>query len=218
MKNTRFFAVIIASFFLILGCKSIHTTYTFKSSEVLNPKPFNKVLIVGLTTNTTARNFFEKKLASKFESNKIQAIRSVDYFTQRKDVFISQEDIDDAEEDLINQGFDTILISKVVGTDEQKTLLQTILKLNKAYSGFSDNEIHQKPSFDEEFDKNQVLYITETAMYCICPKKEKSLIWKTQIKLKKHKRIKYDINRFVNHLFRQMYTDLALSNVKHTKP
>lgn len=202
-------AYIIACCFL--GCKTIDTLHKHKDQESHTVK-MNKVLVVGLTTNAVSQSLMEERLVAKFKEKGIDGIKSMDYFSGNGHRFISKQDIENAEEDLIEKGFTTILISKLVRTDERKTILQTILKLMKSYNSFDNDGDYSDLSFNESENAKYITYNTQTAVYCICPDKEKSLIWNTTIELKKHTSVKRDIKRFTNYLFKEIDTDLLLVN------
>lgn len=165
-----------------------------------------------LTTNTDSRNLVEERLVIKFKEKGIEAIKSKDYFPSNGSHFISKQDIESSEDDLIEKGFTTIIISKLVRTDERKTILQTILKLMKSYNSFDNDGDYSDYSFNESINDKYIIYNTETAIYCICPDRDKSLIWNTTIELKKHNSVTRDIKRFTNYLFAQIDSDLLLVN------
>lgn len=211
MQKAFLFILALMATLSLFSCKTIDTLYKFKNQESQSAE-VTKVLIVGLTTNKDSRSFVEERLTAKFKEKGIDAVQSKDYFSSNGDHFISKQDIENAEKDLIEKGFTTILISKLVRTDERKTILQTILKLMKSYNSFDNDGDYSDLSFNESENAKYITYNTQTAVYCICPDKEKSLIWNTTIELKKHNSVKRDIKRFTNYLFKEIDSDLLLVN------
>lgn len=189
----------------------MHTSYKYKN-QASNVNKVSKVLVVGLTTNKYSRNLVEERLVAKFKEKGIEAIKSENYFPSNENNFISKKNIENAKNDLIEKGFTTILISKLVRTDERKTILQTILKLMKSYNSFDHDSDYSNFDFNESGRGKYITYNTQTAIYCICPDNNKSLLWNTTIDVKKHNSVKRDIKRFVNYLFKEINNDLLLVN------
>ncbi len=188
---------------LLISCKSIETSYKFKTPEA-KEITIDKILVVGLTDNAKARDLFETKVVTLLSKKEIKAVKSLDYLRNKDTVQTKKNDFE--AQDLINKGFNTILISRVTGSDERRTILQSIFKIRKMYTNF-DMEIPRTYKFEKNENPRYMMYHTQTALYRICTNKEKHLIWKTVINLKKHKHINGDIRRFSKYLTRQMEND-----------
>src|SRR5690554_5039486 len=58
--------------------------------------------------------------------------------------------------------------------------------------------IHQDVYYNPEYYEEYKLYHTETSMYCICPTKERELIWKGYIDITDPQNVQDIINEYVN--------------------
>jgi len=210
MKKSILFTLTFIVSYCLLGCKTINILSKYKDQELPTIK-VNKILVVGLTTNTNSRNLMEDRLVTKFKEKGIEAVKSIDYFSDNLDHFINKQDIENVEADLIEKGITTILISKLIHTDERKTILQTILQLMKSYDSFNENNEYYNLSINESENAKYITYNTQTAVYCICTDKEKSLIWNITVNLKKHNSVTRDIKRFTNYLFKEIDNDLLVN-------
>jgi hypothetical protein len=174
---------LIVMFFL--GCSTTRLVDQWKSPD--NPVfEANKILVVGMTPNVNSRRIFEEELASVIEENGNSiAVRSVDFFehsftTSKK----TEIELNDIEDQLLQADFDAIILSKVVGSENKTSLIKAINNLNQNFSNFRDDYyINQELYYDSDEVQTSTIYHTETALYCICPGKERELIWRGSVDL-----------------------------------
>ncbi len=143
----------------------------------------SKVLIVGMTSNTDARQQFEKQLKEEYESRGIEAVMSFELFeptfTTEK---MTEKELKVLENNLINDGFDTVLFSKVIGVEDKIVYKKNYDSYNETYRKFTEDylmyqDIYYNPDYYDEY----TVYHAVTSMYCICPTKDRELIWKGYI-------------------------------------
>ncbi len=176
---------IIIPLFVFSSCSTTRLIEQWKSPD--NPIfEANKVLVVGITPNTDSRRIFEEEMASVIEDegNSV-AVRSIDFFensfTSTKKTEIELNEI---EEQLLQAGFDAIILSKVVGSENKTSLIKAINNLNQNFSNFRDDYyVNQELYYDRDQIESSTIYHTETALYCICPGKERELIWRGSVDL-----------------------------------
>ena len=183
---------------LLSACSTTQIVENWKNPDIDTYEPF-KVLVVGMTSNNEARQKFEQQLKNELEARGSQAVMSLDYF----DASLTAENITEAslkklEYNLIKDGFDTILFTKVIGVENK-------VVYKKSYT--DDDNTHRK--FRDEYLKYQAIYIdpgyydeynvfhAETSMYCICPTKERELIWKGYIDIMDPISIDETVNDYV---------------------
>ena len=139
-----------------------------------------------MTPNSDSRRIFEEDLAAAIEEQgSAVAVRSIDFFehsftTSKK----TEIELNEIEEQLLQADFDAIILSKVVSSESKTTLIKAINNLNQNFSNFRDDYyVNQDLYYDKDHFETSTIYHTETALYCICPGKERELIWRGSIDL-----------------------------------
>ena len=175
MKKIIFILGILA----FTACSSTRLVDSWKNKEiaVFNPQ---KLLVIGMTENLTARKIFEEKLKEQFINRGINAYESStaldQSFTASKR---SEEEIEMMKEELLQQGFDAIVISAIVGIDD-KTIRRSghytfgynwWYRFGPYFYRFQD--IYYTPDYYEDY---KVFHI-ETSIYNISGDEDKSLVW-----------------------------------------
>ncbi|TYQ00273.1 hypothetical protein C7447_101883 [Tenacibaculum adriaticum] len=171
MKN------ILRLFFTIflMSCSSADLINNWKNPDI-DVYEANKVLIVAMTNNEAAREKFENRLQKEYKSRGIEAITSYKYFDNEKK---TEEDLLDIEKSLVADGFDTILFSKVVGSDSEYRLANTYKDIEGTYRDFKEEYfMYQDIYYNPEYYESYPIYHAETSMYCICDTEDRRLIWK----------------------------------------
>jgi hypothetical protein len=102
-----------------LSCSSTRFVDSWKNEEIDRFSP-DKLLIVGMTENLTARRIFEENLKREFLSREINAVQSTEVidrsFTEAQR---TEEEIEAMRADLLAKGFDAVIITAVIGVDEK---------------------------------------------------------------------------------------------------
>lgn len=187
-----------ASAFLILLSCSTEFVDSWKNPDISTYHP-SKVLIIGMTSNVDARQEFENQLKEKLEARGFEAIASMDYFEQSTlTEKIDEEQLEDLETKLLIEGFDTILFTKVIGVDDKIRYKRHYDGFDPTYEKFTEDYLmYQDIYYNPEYYEDYKLYHTETSMYCICPSKERALIWKGYIDIPDPQNVKDIITEYV---------------------
>lgn len=112
--------VFILVLFILSGCSSTKFVDSWRSKEITSFKP-NRILVIGVTDNLTARKIFEEKLKQAFILRNINADESLNVInktftsTQR-----TEEEINDLIEGLALKGYDAVLITTLKGVEEKE--------------------------------------------------------------------------------------------------
>lgn len=143
----------------------------------------NKVLIIGMTSNLEARLEFETQLQNEYTSRGIESVMSLDYlgakFTSNTK---TEADLKALESSLLDDGFDTILFTKVIGVEDKIVYKENYRKYDNTHKKFSEDYLkYQDAFYNPDYYEEYTVYNTETSMYCICPTKDRELIWKGYI-------------------------------------
>ena len=167
--------------FLLFGCSSSRLVDEYVNRESPNFRA-SKVLVVGLTPDGGLQRQFEYSLALALEGKKVAAVKSVDYFgsaNNGKDQLA--DDFGRIQQQLLADGFDAILFSKITGRESKVTLAQSYRNLAKTFQTMSDyyqeNQVFESDPGLEDYP----VYNTETSLYCLCPAQEGDLIWRGKI-------------------------------------
>ncbi|MEM7485292.1 MAG: hypothetical protein AAF348_08785 [Bacteroidota bacterium] len=183
---------------LLAGCSSTKLVSTWKSPDIVLFDAY-KVLVVGMTEDEDVRAAFETRLAEKLRANGVEAMRSMDLFdvefTSSKK---SEEELSEVEEQLLEKGFDAILFTKVVGTENRRTLKGKINSFNDMYTRFSTDYLdNQDIYYNSEDHETFNIYNAETSLYCICVDKERELIWRGNLDIIEPVKIEKTIDSYV---------------------
>ncbi len=168
--------------FLLTGCSYTQLVHNWKNPEIVLFHA-DKVLVVGMTQNDETREQFETKLQKEFTKRGVDAMRSIDLFDVKFTASEkSDEEIARVEQQLLDKGFDAILFTKVVGSENERTFLKRMTELDTYYGRFREDYMsHQDIYYDSDYYGQYTVYNAETSLYCICVDKEKELIWRGAI-------------------------------------
>lgn len=183
---------------ILLGCSSTELVENWKNPDIILFNA-NKVLLVGMTNNEKARIKFENKLIKEFNNRGVEAMRSLDVFdVDFNDSRKTEKELDYFEKTLLDKDFDAILLTKIIGSENRQSLKKTMDQLYGSSDGFSeDYRRHQNIYYDPEYYDNYTVYNAETSLYCICPGKERSLIWRGSIDVLDPKNIQKTIDDYI---------------------
>ncbi len=166
---------------LLSSCSTSRLVDEYVNAESPNFQA-NKVLVVGLTPDGGLQRQFEYSLVQALEAENVIAVKSVDYFESTVDENKqSEENLGNIEQELLNAGFDAVLFSKVTGQESKVTMVQSYRNLTKSFESFSDYYYGNKPVNSGEQTEDYPVYNTETSLYCLCPGKDRDLIWRGEI-------------------------------------
>lgn len=165
---------------LSMGCSSSKLVNEWKNPDT-PAFMAGKVLIVGISPDREMRRTFETRLATELEKHDIIAVRSIDFFessfTTSKQ---SEKQLNAIENQLINAGFDAVLFSKVVGSQNKVTLVKAFREMENTFASFRDYYYENQEIYQRELE-SYTIYHTETLLYCICPHRDRELLWRGEI-------------------------------------
>jgi len=172
---------LIASLFLLYGCSSSRLVDEYINSESPNFRA-NKVLVVGLTPDEGLQRQFEYSLVNALGNENVIAVKSAEYFKlPALAINQSEENLANLEKQLLEAGFDAVLLSKITGQESKVTIGQSYRNLTKSFESFSDYYSENIPVYQPEPMEAYPVYNTETSLYCLCPGEERDLIWRGKI-------------------------------------
>lgn len=166
----------------IFGCSSVSLVENWKNPDIVLFDA-NKVLIVGMAQNSDARTDFEDKLKYEFEKRNVEAMASLDVFDVNfTDSRKTEEELDYVEQSLLDKGFDAILFTKIIGSEDRRSFMKSISSWDNYQGRFNDDYLdHQEIYYDEGYYDTFTVYHAQTTLYCICEGKERAMIWRGSI-------------------------------------
>ncbi|HZJ20228.1 MAG TPA: hypothetical protein VFD35_07745 [Pricia sp.] len=183
---------------LVCSCSSTSLVENWKNPDIVLFDA-QKVLIVGMTRNETARVSFESKLKKEFDKRDVEAMRSLDVFdVSFTDSRKTEKELDNVEESLLDKDFDAILFTKITGSEDRESFIRTISRWDNYQGRFKDDyRKHQGIYYDEDYYDKFTVYHAETTLYCICEGKERAMIWRGSIDITDPKNIEKSIDDYI---------------------
>lgn len=178
----RLFYLLVLLVLTVISCTTTQLIDYWKNPDIERYEP-QKVVIVGLTSNTEARQKYEKQLKEELELRGSEAVESFTLFdTAFRTEKMTEETLKTLEDKLIADGFDTILFTKIIGVEDKIAYKENYHDYDETYRKFSDEYLrYQDIYYNPEYYDQYTIYHSETSMYCICPTKDRELIWKGYI-------------------------------------
>ncbi len=196
MNKLRIYILIVVGLFY--SCTSSELVENWKNPDI---KTFEaqKVLVIGITPEESTRKVFEKKLVAELKKNGVNAVKSMDYF---ENSFTSspktEKEMLALESELLENGFDAILLSKVLGVEDKITVVKAYRNLDKTFKSFREDYYeNQEIYYDEDYYEEYQVFHAESSLYCICPDKARELIWKGSIDVTEPENIKKAVGDYV---------------------
>ena len=103
---------------LLASCASTRITGEWRDTGY--DKSISKILVIGMSANTVLRRSYEDSLVSHFSDHGVTAVSGAT--TLPEDEEVSKESIKKAIE---GKGFDAVLVTRLIGVDEQQTYIST---------------------------------------------------------------------------------------------
>ncbi len=196
MNKPYIFLLLLAG--LLYSCTSSELVENWKNPDI-DTFEAQKVLVIGITPDDGNRKIFEKKLASELKKSGVNAVKSLGFFQEKFTTSPkTEEQLMALEEQLIEQGFDAILLSKVVGVEDRVTVVKAYRNLDKTFKSFRDDYFENQEIYhDEEYYEEYQIFHAESSLYCLCPEKEKELIWRGSIDITEPETTKKAVNDYV---------------------
>lgn len=200
---------------LLQSCSSVNLVEHWKNPDIVLFHA-HKVLVVGLSSDDTARERFEGLMVKELNEREVAAMRSVDLFDiEFTTAVASEKELDLVEQQLIERDFDAILFTKVVGVENHRTFRQQLRDVDSYYQTFSENYLWSRDQvLDQEMEQNFPVYHVETSLYCICPTKDRELIWRVLVDVTDPR----DINQVIDDYVRLLITSMEEQDIILYKP
>ncbi|PQJ30612.1 hypothetical protein BST92_01075 [Nonlabens arenilitoris] len=183
MKSLIFIVLVIIG---LSSCSDAELIENWKNPEVENFQA-QKILILAISNDVENRQYFENRLVEQLNMKGVNAWNSDhffgDSFTKRPK---TEQEIKNVENRLLENGYDAILVSKVIGAENKVTLIKSYRNFNKTFETFNDDYYsNQDLYYSDEQLESYTIYHAESVLYGICPGKERQVIWKASVNVTK---------------------------------
>lgn len=196
----------LLGFLILTACSSTRFVDSWKNRGITKFDP-EKVLIIGMTDNLTARKIFEEELKFDFTKRNINAYESSimfdNTFTSSEK---SEEEIDAMKDELIAKGFDAVVVTAVIGVDDKREYQPgTYYPMGYSWYRFGRYYFRYQPMYyDPGYYNDYRVYHVETSIYNIKEDKDKSLIWVGAFDIVDPSSISATVNEYVERIVRQL--------------
>jgi hypothetical protein len=194
----RYYILLVVAITL-LNCSETQLVDYWKNPDIQTYSP-TKILVVGLTDNTQARMDFEHALKQALEERGFEVAMGSDFkILYSHENKITLDELNQLEMVLIDEGFDTILMSSVIGVDNKIAYKSNYDGFDETYRRFKEDFLrYQDAYYNPDYYEEYTIYHAETSMYCICPTKARELIWKGYVDLTDPREIDKTVYHYVN--------------------
>jgi len=197
--------VLIIGLLVLTACSSIKFIDSWRNEDITFFKP-QKLLVVGMTDNLTARKFFEEELKNAFALRNIYAEESTivfdKTFTKSKK---SEEEIDEMIQNITDEGFDAVIISAVKGVSEERSYSPNYYSVGYRWSHFGHyyfkfQDVYYNPRYYESYK----VYNVETSIYNLNEANGKALVWVGSLNLVNPQTISTTVKEYVAKIIKQL--------------
>lgn len=195
----------ILIFSLLLGaCSSSKLVDQYTNPDNADYR-VNKVLVIGMTPDGGLQKQFEFSLVEALKSKNINAVKSVDYFSE--DLIVSNKTAKELEilkNELIADDFDAVFFSRILGRDSKVSLFQSYRNLVRTFEVYGEHSNKHPVAYGSESYESKPIIYTETLLYCLCPQNENDLIWKGNIEVANTSNTEESIQDYVKVLLKSL--------------
>lgn len=172
--------VVLLVLLTMWSCSSTKFVDSWKNDEIAVFEP-QKLLVIGITDNLTAKKIFEEELKNAFLNRNLNTFESSEVFdVSFSESPKSQEEVDAMTEKLLENGFDAVVITAVKGVDDRRQYHSGYYNVGFHWRRFGRyyyrfQNIYYTPGY---YDNYKVYHI-ETSIYNIKENvdENKSLVW-----------------------------------------
>lgn len=174
MKKTGYILMIV----LLTACSSTRFIDSWKNKEITVFKP-EKMLVIGMTNNLTARKIFEEELKDALYHRGINAVESTREIGRSfTDSQKNLSEIDTLKKELLNKGYDAIAITAVVGIDDKQDYSSGYYTIGNNWYRFGRYYYRfQNVYYTPEYYSNYKIFHIETSIYNLKTDDDESLVW-----------------------------------------
>jgi len=205
--------VIILLLALTGACSSTRLVSEWKNPDIQLFRA-EKVLVLGITPDTTSRRMFEERLIKSLLAKDVEAVSSMATAAGMDlDDDFGLAELKELEKSWAAQGFDAVLVSKITGQESRKSVVQSARGFMDEFQTFSDyydssREVYGRPPGD-----SYRVFNAESSVFCICPGQTRNLVWRGRIDIVDPNRGDSSIRDYVRTLIQAMAEQNILTSI-----
>lgn len=175
---------------LMISMTACKTSYLKQSTNVSNiKKSYNNILIVSRSVDKTARIQSENQLVQDLAARGVNAETSIDVIkTESFSKEVSEEELEDLREALLEGGFDAILITNLIDTEQYQDVIPgrtTTAYYPVRYGRFGSYYGYYPATYWEpDRIESGVEYTVESCLYDLTVDQKDNLQWVGRFKLR----------------------------------
>lgn len=205
------YLLLLLFFIFFTACTTARLVESHSPYRAEKPK-IEKIFIIGMTPLSEFRESFETLLQKEFKKHNVEAVTSFSVLEGKLAPGDSTEQqLNNLEKYLLEEGYNTVLLSKIVQVESHKDLRTSLYSLRGSYRSFkSDYYSNQGIFLEDDIDSDSKIYHTETSIYTLPKNRQRELLWQGEIDLKNPKRIRRSIKEYVDLLISRLKWDGVL--------
>ena len=192
-------------FLILVSCSSTKFIDSWKNKDITSFQP-EKMLVVGMTDNLTARTIFEQDLTREFNLRNINAFESTKMIEQSfMESKKSKEEINSMIKTLVDDGYDAVIITAVKGVEDKEVFTRGYYtvdyhwrRFGRYYFRFQD--VYYTPGYYD----NYKVYSVESSIYNLKEGEDKSLVWVGAFNIVNPQRISTTVKDYVAKIVEQL--------------
>lgn len=197
--------VALLAFSVLMSCSSTRFVDSWRNKEIQSFDP-KKLLVIGMTNNLTGRRIFEEELRLAFNQRGINAYESMGIIKEGfTDEERSMEEIDEMAQRLLDEGFDSVVITAVKGIDDKVNYRSDYYDMRFRWYRFGRYWFtYQDVFYSPGYYSNYKVYHVETAVYNLKADEERSLVWVGSFDIVDPNNIAATVDDYVAKIMKQM--------------
>lgn len=201
---------------IISACSSTQFVDSWSNRQIPSFQP-QKLLVLGMTKNLTARKIFEERLTTAFVKRNIDAVESGSEIDRNfTDSQKSESEIDAMKDKLIADGYDAVAITAVIGVDDKRVYRSgTYYPMGFGWYRFGRYYYrYQGMYYDPGYYDDYKVYHVETSIYNLQEDEEKSLVWVGSFNIVDPESITVTVNDYVEQIVKQLEKDGIVDRIE----
>ncbi len=190
----------------LFSCSSTRFADSWSNESLAPGFRSEKMLVLAMTDNLTARQVFEDELSSALQRRSMQAMQAYNALeTGITSGPLSETELDRMADDLSGQGFDAVMITSVIGVEQHHQHLTGTGYTYDYYGRFGRyyyryQDIYYQPQAVREYH----VYHVETAVYQLQVADQNHLVWVGSFDITDPINIRRTVDDYVKSLMNQL--------------
>ena len=199
---------------MIMSCSTTRYVDSWKNRDITTFDP-DKILVIGMTDNLTARGIFEEELQFALRQRGLNAYISMNVVDRSfSDSKKTEKEVEAMTQELIEKGFDAVMITAVTGVDDRSHYHPGYYSVGWHWQRFGRYYYrYQNIYFTPRYYDAYKIYHLETAIYNLTEEQERSLVWVGSFDLVDPQNITASVDDYVRKIILQLETENIIQSL-----